>query len=78
MRAALGSDDPEALIDAFAAICNGVKDRAASIYRVVSTAAIVDPEAAGLLDQLRHQAHTGRSRIVDALQRMGARRYIRG
>ncbi len=72
VRAALGSDDPEALIEAFATICNDVKDRAASIYGVVATAAVVDPEAAGLLEQLRHQAHTGRSRIVAALHRMGA------
>ena len=72
VRAALGSGDPEALIDAFAAICNDVKDRAASIYRVLVTAAVVDPDAAALLEQLRSQAHTGRSRIVAALGRMDA------
>lgn len=72
VQAALSSDDPDALVDAFAAICNELQARAAPIYRVLATAAVVDPEAGELLEQLRSQAHTGRSRIVAALQRMDA------
>lgn len=72
VQAALNSSDPEALIDAFAVICDELKDRAAPIYRVLATAAVVDPEAAELLGQLRQQAHVGRSRIVESLERLDA------
>ena len=72
MRAALGSADPEALIDTFAAICREVKDRTCAIHHVLATAAVVDDEAADLLAEVRRQAHTGRSRIVAALRRMDA------
>jgi hypothetical protein len=39
---------------------------------VLSTASLVDDEAAELLADVRRQAHTGRSRIVAALGRMDA------
>ena len=68
VQAALGAADPEALIDAFAVICREVKDRSGEIYHVLSTAALVDDEAAELLADVRRQAHTGRSRIVAALR----------
>ena len=72
VQAALGGGDPEALIDAFAIICREVQDRSCEIYRVLSTAALVDDEAAELLVEIRQQAHTGRSRIVAALRAMDA------
>jgi AcrR family transcriptional regulator len=72
VQAALAAADPEALIDAFAVICCEVKDRSCEIYRVLSSAALVDDEAAELLAEVRQQAHTGRSRIVAALRRMDA------
>jgi AcrR family transcriptional regulator len=70
VQAALSAADPEALIDAFAVICREVKDRSGEIYHVLSTAALVDDEAAELLADVRRQAHTGRSRIVAALRAM--------
>jgi AcrR family transcriptional regulator len=72
VRAALGSTDPEALIDVFAVICREVKDRTCAIHQVLATAAVVDEEAADLLADVRRQAHTGRSRLVAALRRMHA------
>ena len=72
VRAALGSEDPAALIDAFAVICRQLMDRSCEIYRVLSTAALVDDEAAELLAEVRQQAHTGRARIVAALRRLDA------
>lgn len=72
VQAALGGGDPATLIDAFAVICREVTDRSCEIYRVLSTAALVDDEAAELLVEIRQQAHTGRSRIVAALRAMDA------
>jgi AcrR family transcriptional regulator len=72
VQAALSAGNPEELIDAFAVICREMKDRTGDIYHVLSTAAIVDEEAAELLADIRSQAHTGRSRIVAALRAMDA------
>ena len=72
VQAARAAADPEALIDAFAVICREVKDRSCGIYRVLSSAALFDDEAAELLADVRQQAHTGRSRIVAALRGMDA------
>lgn len=72
VQAALGAADPETLIDGFAAICRDVMDRAGEMYHVLTTAAVVDEEAAALLADVRQQAHTGRSRIVAALRAMNA------
>ena len=72
VQAALAEADPESFIDAFAVICREVKDRSCAIYRVLSTAALVDVEAAELLADVRQQAHKGRSRIVATLKRMDA------
>lgn len=72
VRAALGAAHPEALIDAFAVICRDVIERAGEMYHVLTTAAVVDEEAAALLAEVRQQAHTGRSRIVAALRAMDA------
>lgn len=72
VQAALGAGDPEVLIDAFAVICCDVKDRAGEMYHVLTTAAVVDDEAAALLAEVRQQARTGRSRIVAALRAMDA------
>lgn len=72
VQAALRAVDPETLIDAFATICRDVMDRAGEMYHVLTTAAVVDQEAAALLADVRQQAHTGRSRIVAALRAMNA------
>lgn len=72
VQAALAAGDAEALIDAFAVICRDANDRSCEIYRVLSTAALVDDEAAQLLADVRRQAHTGRSRIVAALRGLDA------
>ena len=72
VRAALAEPDPERLLDAFAHIGRTFMERSAPMLRVLATAATVDPEAARLLENVRHQRITGQSRIADALAKRKA------
>jgi TetR/AcrR family transcriptional regulator, regulator of autoinduction and epiphytic fitness len=72
VQAARGEPDPHALITAFARIGRDFMERSSAIMRVLATAAQVDPDAAQLMDQIRHQRHTGQSRITAALSACGA------
>jgi AcrR family transcriptional regulator len=74
VRAALAEPDPDRLLDAFAPIARQLMDRSAPLMRVLASAAEVDPEAAGALDEVRRQRITGQSRIADALAKRGALR----
>ena len=67
VQAALTKPDPAEVLDAFAAIAREFMERSSSILHVLATAAQVDAEAADLLAEIRHQRHTGQSRIVAAL-----------
>jgi len=68
VRAALAEPDPVQMVTAFARIAGELMERSAAIQHVLATAAQVDPEAAGLLADIRRQRHTGQSRIVAALE----------
>jgi AcrR family transcriptional regulator len=72
VRAARAEPDPAKMMAAFARIARELMDRSAAIQHALATAAQVDPDAAGLLAEIRRQRHTGQSRIVAALQARGA------
>jgi hypothetical protein len=60
------------MMEAFARIHVELMERTSPILNVLSSAAQVDPDAAGLLAEIRRQRHTGQSRIVAALVERGA------
>jgi AcrR family transcriptional regulator len=72
VRAARAEPDPAKKVKAFARIVRELMDRSSAIQHVLATAAQVDPDAAGLLAEIRRQRHTGQSRIVTALDAAGA------
>jgi AcrR family transcriptional regulator len=72
VRAARAETDPVKMVNAFARIVAEFMERSSAILHVLTTAAQVDPDAAGLLAEIRRQRHTGQSRIVTALQARGA------
>ena len=72
VRAARDEPDPARMVTAFARICRELMDRSSAIQHVLATAAQVDPEAAGLLAEIRRQRYTGQSRIIAALDARGA------
>jgi AcrR family transcriptional regulator len=72
VRAARAETDPAKMVTAFARIISEFMQRSSAILHVLATAADVDPDAAGLLAEIRRQRHTGQSRIVAALQARGA------
>lgn len=67
VQAALAEPDPGALIDRFARITREFMARSAALQHVLATAAIVDADAAELLDEVHRQRHVGQSRIVAAI-----------
>jgi AcrR family transcriptional regulator len=72
VQAARTESDPVALVRAFARIGRDFMERSSAIMYVLATAAQVDPDAAQLFADIRRQRHTGQSRIVDALGKLGA------
>ena len=72
VRAARAETDPATMVTAFARIAREFMDRSSAILHVLATAAQIDPDAAGLLAEIRRQRHTGQSRIVTALDAAGA------
>jgi len=72
VRAARAEPDPVKMVSAFARIVRELMERSSAIQHVLATAAQVDPDAAGLLAEIRWQRHTGQSRIVAALAGRGA------
>jgi AcrR family transcriptional regulator len=71
-RAARAETDPVKMVNAFARIARELMERSSAIQYVLATAAQVDPEMAGLQAEIRRQRHTGQSRIVAALDAIGA------
>jgi len=67
VQAALSQPDAMAMLRAFARIGRDFMTRSSAIMHVLATAAQVDPEVAGLLDEIRRQRLEGQSRIVAAL-----------
>lgn len=72
VRAARAETDPARMVNAFARIVREFMERSSAILHVLATAAQVDPDAAGLLAEIRRQRHSGQSRIVTALDATGA------
>ncbi len=72
VRAARAETDPAKIVTAFARIAREFMDRSSAILHVLATAAQVDPDAAGLLAEIRRQRHVGQSRIITALDATGA------
>ena len=72
VRAARAAPDPVKMVNAFARVVAELMERSSAILHVLATAAQVDPEAAGLLAEIRRQRHTGQGRIVTALAAAGA------
>ena len=72
VRAARAETDPVTMVNAFAHIMREFMERSSAILHVLATAAQVDSDAAGLLAEIRQQRHTGQSRIVTALDAIGA------
>jgi AcrR family transcriptional regulator len=71
-RAARAEPDPVAMVDAFARLMRVFMERSSAIMHVLTSAALVDVEAAALLTEIRRQRITGQSRIVAALDERGA------
>ena len=59
--------DPIRLVSSFARIARLFMERSSAMLHVLSTAAQVDPEIAGLENQIRRQRHTGQARIAAAI-----------
>jgi AcrR family transcriptional regulator len=72
VRAARAETDPAKMVTAFARIAREFMDRSSAILHVLATAAQVDPDAAGMLAEIRRQRHVGQSRIITALDATGA------
>jgi len=72
VQAARAQTDPVKLIAAFARVGRDFMDRSAPILHVLATAAPADPDAAQLAAEIRRQRHVGQSRIVAALDGLGA------
>jgi AcrR family transcriptional regulator len=72
VRAARNESDPSALIKAFARIGREFMERSSPILHALATAALVDPDAAQLLEDIKAQRHIGQSRIVEALAALNA------
>jgi len=64
---ALAESDPISLVASFARICRLFMERSSEMFHILSTAAQVDPEIAGLENEIRRQRHTGQARIVAAI-----------
>jgi AcrR family transcriptional regulator len=67
VQAALAEPDAGAMLERFACVAGELMARSAAIQHVLATAAVVDTEAAELLDEVRRQRHVGQSRIVAAI-----------
>jgi AcrR family transcriptional regulator len=66
--------DPDRLLAGFAAITVAINARSNDVYRILSSAAGSDPEAAALLAEYRHQRDQGQARIARTLARARALR----
>ena len=69
IRAAFAETDPGTLLDALAHVLRQLMQRAGALQHLLATSAVVDPEAAEMLEVTRTQRHAGQSRIVEALAR---------
>lgn len=73
-RAALAEPDAARQLAGFAAICRATNVRTAPIYRILTSAAASDRDAAALLAERAEQRSAGQKLIARALARAGALR----
>ncbi len=74
VQAAFDAEDPGAMLDRFAGVLRELMHRAGALQHVLATSAVVDHEAAEMLESTRRQRHQGQSRIVQELARRKALR----
>jgi AcrR family transcriptional regulator len=74
VRTLLADPDPRAQLAGFVAITVQVNSRVAPLYRILSSAAGSDPDAAALLDELTRQRQEGQRLIARSLARAGVLR----
>lgn len=74
VRALAGRPDPQEQLDGFVALTAQVNERVAPLYRILTSAAGTDPDAAALLDELTRQRQQGQRLIARALASTGAMR----
>jgi AcrR family transcriptional regulator len=72
VQEAFAMADPAEMLRAFAGVLRRLMDRSAAMQQVLATSAVVDREAAEMLDVVRQQRHTGQGRIVQELARRNA------
>ena len=73
-RALLADPDPRRQLAGFAGITRQVNSRTTSLYRILLSAAVSDPEATALLADYTRQRQQGQGRIARSLSRAGALR----
>lgn len=66
------SPDPHQMLAGLAGITTAINQRSNDVYRVLVSAADSDPEAANLLEDIRHQRDRGQGQIVRTLTRTRA------
>jgi AcrR family transcriptional regulator len=74
VRSLLAEHDPREQLAGFAGFSAQVNARTASIYRILTSAAASDPDAAALLDEQTRQRQQGQARIARSLARAGVLR----
>ena len=74
VRSLLVGPDPTDQLAGFVRIAVDINRRTAGIYRILTSAAATDPDAAALLRQLTNQRQEGQGRFAEALGRAGALR----
>jgi AcrR family transcriptional regulator len=73
-RVLLADADPVRELSGFAGVCRQINARSAPVYRILLSAAGVDPEAAVLLAEYTRQRQEGQGQIARSLARAGALR----
>jgi AcrR family transcriptional regulator len=74
VRSLLADPDPKHMVASFIHIAAQVNARTAAIYRILTSAAASDADAATLLDELTRQRQQGQGRVARALARARALR----
>jgi TetR/AcrR family transcriptional regulator, regulator of autoinduction and epiphytic fitness len=74
VRSLLADPDPKKMVASFVHIAAKVNARTAAIYRILTSAAASDADAATLLDELTRQRQDGQERVARALARRRALR----
>jgi AcrR family transcriptional regulator len=74
VRTLLADPDPAVKVAGFVANASQINQRTAAIYRILTSAASVDPDAAALLDELTQQRQKGQRLIAASLARASSLR----